>query len=106
MRSSSSSTSSGPTSRAGTCTRLLPSTHRGAGASAAGEPPVTNAVSRIVIALAVAPLVLGGVYLGGWWVFALAAIAAVLALHEYWLMARTLRPLAPAGHLGVILGLV
>lgn len=67
---------------------------------------MTNAVSRILITVTVAPVVLGGVYLGGWWVFALAAIAAVVALHEYWLMARTLRPLAPAGYLGVILGLV
>jgi phosphatidate cytidylyltransferase len=67
---------------------------------------VTNAVSRILIALALAPLVLGAVYLGGWWVFGLAAFAAAVALHEYWLMARELRPLAPAGYIGVILGLV
>lgn len=67
---------------------------------------MTNAVSRILIALALAPLVLGAVYLGGWWVFGLAAFAAAVALHEYWLMARELRPLAPAGYIGVILGLV
>jgi hypothetical protein len=67
---------------------------------------VTNAVSRVLIALALAPAVLGVVYLGGWWVFGLATLAAAIALHEYWLMARQLRPLAPAGYIGAILGLV
>jgi phosphatidate cytidylyltransferase len=67
---------------------------------------VTNAVSRILIALALAPVVLGVVYLGGWWVFGLATVAAAVALHEFWLMARQLRPLAPAGYIGAILGLV
>ena len=43
------------------------------------------------------PVVLGVVYLGGWWLFALAAVAAAVALHEYWLLARPLAPLAPAG---------
>jgi phosphatidate cytidylyltransferase len=51
-------------------------------------------------------VVLGIVYLGGWWVFALAALAAALALHEYWLLARPLAPLAPAGYLGAALALV
>jgi phosphatidate cytidylyltransferase len=67
---------------------------------------MTNAVSRIVIAIPLAAVVLGVVWFGGWWVFGLAAIAAVIALHEYWLMARELRPLAPAGYLGVGLGLL
>jgi phosphatidate cytidylyltransferase len=67
---------------------------------------VTNAVSRIVIAAALAPVVIGAAYFGGWWVFGLAAFAAAVALHEFWLMARDLRPLAPAGYVGVILGLV
>lgn len=67
---------------------------------------MTNAVSRILIALALAPVVIGAAYFGGWWVFGLAAFAAVVALHEYWLMARQLRPLAPAGYIGAILGLV
>ena len=43
---------------------------------------------------------LGLVYLGGWWVFGLAAVAALLALHEFWVMARALAPLAPAGYVG------
>ena len=31
---------------------------------------MTNAVSRILVALIGVPVVLGVVYLGGWWVFA------------------------------------
>jgi phosphatidate cytidylyltransferase len=50
--------------------------------------------------------VLGLVYKGGWWVFALALVAALVALHEYWLLARPLAPLAPAGYVGTILALV
>jgi phosphatidate cytidylyltransferase len=50
--------------------------------------------------------VLGLVYKGGWWVFALALVAALVALHEYWLLARPLAPLAPAGYVGAILALV
>jgi phosphatidate cytidylyltransferase len=64
-------------------------------------------VSRVVVAVVGLPLVLGIVYLGGWWLFALAAVAAVLALHEYALMIRTLRPLilaAMAGSLAALLG--
>ena len=52
------------------------------------------------------PLVLGAVYLGGWWLFALVAVAAALSLHEFWLMARVLAPLAPAGYIGATLALV
>jgi phosphatidate cytidylyltransferase len=62
--------------------------------------------SRVVISLVLLPVVLGAVYLGGWWVFALVAIAAGVALHEYWLMARPLAPLAPAGDIGAALALV
>jgi len=62
--------------------------------------------SRILIAIALLPVVLGAVYVGGWWVFALVAVAAALSLHEYWLMARALAPLAPAGYVGAALALV
>jgi phosphatidate cytidylyltransferase len=64
-------------------------------------------VSRVVVSVVGLPIVLGIVYLGGWWLFVLAAVAAVLALHEYALMIRTLRPLilaAYAGALGSLLG--
>jgi phosphatidate cytidylyltransferase len=52
------------------------------------------------VAVVLLPVVLVLVYLGGWWLFALVAAAALLALHEFWLMARSLRPLALAGYLG------
>jgi phosphatidate cytidylyltransferase len=62
--------------------------------------------SRLLVAAAGLPLVLGAAYLGGWWLFALVTVAALVALHEYWLLARPLRPLAPAGYVGGILALV
>ena len=53
------------------------------------------------------PLVLGLVWLGGWWLFALAAaIVGLLALHEYYAMTRPLRPIVIAGYLGLLLTLI
>ena len=61
---------------------------------------MSNAVSRIVISVALAPVVLVAVYFGDWWMFALVALAAAIALHEYTLMARALAPKASrkSGH--------
>jgi phosphatidate cytidylyltransferase len=67
---------------------------------------MSNAVSRLLVAAAAIPIVLGAVYFGGWWLFALVAVAGFLALHEYWLLAKPLAPLAPAGYVGGILALV
>jgi len=67
---------------------------------------MNNALSRVLVAVAAIPIVLGAVYLGGWWLFALIAVAALLGLHEYWLLAKPLAPLAPAGYVGVGLALV
>lgn len=67
---------------------------------------MSNWLSRIVVALAAVPVVLGILYLGGWWVFGLAALASAIALHEFWLLARPLAPLAPAGYVGAALALV
>jgi phosphatidate cytidylyltransferase len=67
---------------------------------------LANWLSRLVVAAVGLPLVLGLVYEGGWWVFALALVAGLVALHEYWLLARPLAPLAPAGYVGAILALV
>jgi CDP-diglyceride synthetase len=52
---------------------------------------VSPLASRVLVAVVGLPVVLALVYVGGWWLFALAAVAAVLALHEYSLMARSLR---------------
>jgi phosphatidate cytidylyltransferase len=65
-----------------------------------------NWVSRLLVAAVGLPVVLGLVYLGGWWVFGLALVASLVSLHEYWLLARPLAPLAPAGYVGAILALV
>ncbi len=67
---------------------------------------MSSTVSRLVIAAAGLPVVLGAVYVGGWWLFALAVVAAGIGLHEFWLLAKPLRPLAPAGYLGGVLALV
>jgi len=58
------------------------------------------------VAAILLPVVLGAVYLGGWWLFALAAVTGALALHEFWLLSRSLAPLAPAGYVGAALALV
>jgi phosphatidate cytidylyltransferase len=67
---------------------------------------MTPFISRIVISITLVPIVLGAVWLGHWWMFGLVAIATTFALHEYWLMARPLSPLAPAGYIGAALALV
>ena len=63
-------------------------------------------VSRVLVALVGLPLVLLIVWAGGWWLFALAAVAALLALHEYALMIRTLRPVILAAYAGSILAIL
>jgi phosphatidate cytidylyltransferase len=67
---------------------------------------VSSFLSRLLVVAAALPIVLAAVYYGGWWLFALIAVAAGVALHEFWLLARALRPLAPAGYVGGILALV
>jgi phosphatidate cytidylyltransferase len=62
--------------------------------------------SRILIAAAGIPLVLWLVYLGGWPLFGLAAVGALIALHELYWMTRTLRPIVLAGYLGALAALV
>jgi phosphatidate cytidylyltransferase len=66
---------------------------------------MTNLVSRVLVGALGLPLVLGFVWLGGWWLCALVIVAGVVAVHEFVSMARTLRPLAPAAYVGVVLGL-
>jgi phosphatidate cytidylyltransferase len=47
--------------------------------------------------LAGAPVVLGAIWLGGWWLFALVLAGTLVGLHEFYAMARPLRPLVLAG---------
>jgi phosphatidate cytidylyltransferase len=44
-------------------------------------------------------------WLGGWWLFTLLAVAAWIGVHEFVTTARPLRPLAPAVYAGVLLAL-
>lgn len=63
-------------------------------------------VSRVLVAVILLPLVIGLVYLGGWWLFGLALVGGLLALHELYVMVRDLRPLVLGGYLGFALTLV
>ena len=67
---------------------------------------MTNFASRILVAAVGLPLVLGMLWLGGWWLFTLLAIAACVGVHEFVTTARPMRPLAPAVYAGVLLALV
>jgi phosphatidate cytidylyltransferase len=78
-----------------------------AGASELGER-MSPLVSRLLVAAGLLPLVIGLVYLGGWWLFGLALVGGLLALHELYVMTRVLRPLVLGGYLGyaaMLLGL-
>lgn len=59
--------------------------------------------SRLAVTVVALPIVLWLVWLGGWWLFALALVAVLVALHELYGMARSLRPLVLAGYAGAIL---
>ena len=61
--------------------------------------------SRVAVAVVGLPVVLALVYAGGWWLFVLIAVGAVLALHEYALMTRSLRPVTLAAYAGALLTL-
>jgi phosphatidate cytidylyltransferase len=62
--------------------------------------------SRILVAVIGLPTVLGLVWLGGWWLWVLAVALGLIALHEFYGMARPLRPLVPAGYAGLVLTLL
>jgi len=62
--------------------------------------------SRIAVAIVGLPIVLGLVWAGGWWLFALLAIVGFIAVHEFVTMARPLRPLTPAVYIGTFLALL
>ena len=63
-------------------------------------------LSRILVAAVLLPLVLGMVWLGGWWLFGLAAVGGLLALHELCGIARALRPIVLGGYVGLVLALL
>jgi phosphatidate cytidylyltransferase len=59
--------------------------------------------SRILVAAIGLPLVLGLTWLGGWWLFTLVAVVGLWALHEFYAVARPLRPVVIGGHAGLLL---
>ena len=67
---------------------------------------MSNFLSRLLVAAVGLPLVLGMLWLGGWWLCGLLAVAACVGVHEFVTTARPLRPLAPAAYGGVLLALV
>lgn len=66
---------------------------------------MSSFLSRILVAAVGLPLVVGLLWLGGWWLFVLVTLAALIALHEFYGMTRNLRPLVLAGYLGTLLAL-
>lgn len=67
---------------------------------------MSNLASRLLVGAVGLPLVLGVLWLGGWWLWVLCAAAGLLALHEFYGMTRPLRPLVIAGYLGLFLTLL
>jgi phosphatidate cytidylyltransferase len=67
---------------------------------------VSSFWSRILVGAVLLPAVLGLVYLGGWWLWALTVVAGLIALHELYRVARPLRPVALAGFAGTLLALL
>ena len=67
---------------------------------------MTALVSRILVAAVLLPVVFLLIWAGGWWIIALAVVAALIALHELYLMARDLRPVLVAGYAGTVATLV
>lgn len=67
---------------------------------------MTSFFSRILVAAALLPVVFLVVWAGSWWIVGLAAIVAMIALHELYLMTRELRPVLLAGYAGTIAALV
>jgi hypothetical protein len=67
---------------------------------------MTPFLSRVAVVAAGLPIVLGSAYLGGWFLLALTAVAGLIALHEFYRLARALRPLVLAGYGGAVAGLL
>ena len=67
---------------------------------------MTPFLSRIAVVAAGLPIVLGSAYLGGWFLLALVVAAGLVALHEFYRLARPLRPLVLAGYGGTVAGLL
>jgi phosphatidate cytidylyltransferase len=67
---------------------------------------MSSFLSRVLVAAAGLPVVLGIVWLGGWWLFCLVLFAGLVALHEFFRLVRPLRPVPLAGYVGGFLTLL
>jgi phosphatidate cytidylyltransferase len=67
---------------------------------------MTPFLSRLAVVAAGLPIALGSAYLGGWFLFTLVAVGGLVALHEFYRLARALRPLVLAGYGGAVAGLL
>jgi phosphatidate cytidylyltransferase len=67
---------------------------------------MTALVSRVLVAAALLPVVFLLIWAGGWWIVGLAAVAAMVALHELYVMTRELRPVLLAGYAGTLATLI
>lgn len=67
---------------------------------------MTDLLRRVAVTVVGLPAVLALVYAGGWWLFSLVLAAALIALHELYVMARSLRPLVLAGYAGALAALL
>jgi phosphatidate cytidylyltransferase len=63
---------------------------------------MTQLLSRIAVVAGGLPIVIGAAVVGGWFLCTVALVAGVVALHELYRMARTLRPLVLAGYGGAV----
>lgn len=67
---------------------------------------MSSFASRVAVAALLLPPVFGLIWAGGWWFFVLAAVVAVLALHEFYEMTRPLRPVLLAGFAATLAALL
>jgi phosphatidate cytidylyltransferase len=67
---------------------------------------VTPFWSRIAVVLVLLPLVVALVYLGGWWLWGLALVGGLVALHELYAIGSSLRPLRLGGYAGAVAALL
>ena len=67
---------------------------------------MSGVASRLVVVAAGLPIALGAAWLGGWWMLALIAVAALLAQHELYRAVRSSRPLVLAGYAGTLGALI
>jgi len=63
---------------------------------------VSELANRVLVAAVLAPLVVGAVYVGGWWTVAVAVVVTTVSLHELYAMTRPLRPIVLAGQAGAV----